>query len=150
MSTAQEIKDIIARNRSDIYKKDYTFFEVDTFAKCVDYVEKESATCAHCTELLSDMVNLAECYPKMLNNGSSGRTEFQQRLSVYTTHLATVHGYKRKGLFMPLYTMGGLAFGTIVGLISGQWLICLALGMIIGYIIGSTLDRKVVRTGKTF
>ena len=150
MSTAQEIKDIIARNRGEIYKKDYTFFEVDTFAKCVDYVEKESATCSHCTELLSDMANLAESYPQMLNNGSTGRTEFQQRLLAYTSHLASVHGYKRKGIFMPLYTMGGLSVGALIGLISGQFLICVASGMIIGYIIGSSLDRRAVRTGKTF
>ena len=148
MPTAHEIKDIIANNRSEIYKKDYTFFEVDTLSKCADYVEKESSTCSQCAEYLTDMADLAACYPQMLNSGSKGRSEFQNRLSVYTTHLRNAHGYKRKGVYMPIYTMALLLVGLLAGFISGQYLICMATGMIIGYIIGSTLDRRVAKNGK--
>lgn len=148
MPTAQEIKDIIANNRSEIYKKDYTFFEVDTLSKCADYVEKESSTCSQCASLLTDMADLASCYPAMLNGGSKGRSEFQQRLSAYTNHLRSAHGYRRKGVYMPLYTMALLLVGLLAGLISGHYLICMAIGMITGYIIGSTLDRRVAKNDK--
>lgn len=150
MPTAQEIKDIIARNRAEIYKKDYTFFEVDTFAKCADYVEKESANCPECRALLNDMVLLAERYPEMLNNGSSGRNKFQQHLNQYTSHLSDKHGYRRKGIYMPIYTMAGLAIGALAGWISGYYLVCMASCMILGYTIGSVLDRKAIKNGKTF
>ena len=59
MPTAQEIKDIIAENRKEIYKKDYTFFEVDTFAKCVDYVERESADCPECRAYSKSVIALS-------------------------------------------------------------------------------------------
>ncbi|MBO4371849.1 MAG: hypothetical protein J5826_02860 [Bacteroidales bacterium] len=150
MPTAQEIKDIIAENRKEIYKKDYTFFEVDTFAKCVDYVERESANCPECRALLNDMAELAKNYPEMLNSGSSGRDKFQMHLSTYTSHLSEKHGYKRKGIYMPIYTMAGIAVGALLGWITGYYLICMASGMILGYIIGTTLDRRSRRNGKTF
>lgn len=149
MPTAQEIKDTIERNRAEIYKKDYTFFEVDTFVKCVGYVEKESVSCNECRALLSDMADIAERYPQMLNSGSKGRAEFQEHISQYEFHLKDAHGYRRKGIYMPLYTMAGLALGALAGWISGFYLISMASGMILGYIIGSALDRKTSRTGKT-
>lgn len=149
MPTAQSIKEEIEKHRGEIYKKDYTFFEVDTLYKSAVCVEQESSQCVECAAMLEDMQALAAEYPQMLNNGSHGRSEYQKRLSKYLEHLRKAHGYTRKGFFQPVYMAIGLLFGLLAGWISQHFTICMGIGLVIGYIAGAIRDRKAEKSGKT-
>ncbi|MBO4243470.1 MAG: hypothetical protein J6V76_00735 [Bacteroidales bacterium] len=149
MPTAQSIKEEIEKHRSEIYKKDYTFFEVDTLYKCAVCVEHESSECAECASMLDDMQALAAEYPRMLNNGSSGRSEYEKRLSKYLEHLRKAHGYTRKGFFQPVYMALGLVVGLLAGLVIGHYTACMGVGLVAGYIAGAVRDRKAEKNGKT-
>jgi len=148
MATAQSIKEEISKHRDEIYKKDYTFYQIDTLAKCAVKVEAEAENCPLCAEMLTDMEKLASEYPQLLNSGSVGRASYEKRLNVYVDHLRQKHGYVREGFYMPVCIAVGLAVGFVAGWLSGYYVPCMAVAMVIGYIVGTAKDRHVRKKGK--
>ena len=160
MATLDEIQKSLEENRQRIYKKDYTFFNVEYISTLAKASIREGCNCRECCANTEKLALLASGYPELINSGEEGKRSLEDSMDGITKHLASQHGYARTGWYRALYSligMGiGLALALIVILAAGDhignskvvFLTVLFVAVFAGYIVGGRKDASYKRNHK--
>lgn len=152
MATLDEIQKSLEDNRQRIYKKDYTFFNVEYIATLAKASIREGCNCKECCANTEKLALLASTYPELINSGEEGKKSLEDSMDVVTKHLSTQHGYARAGWYKALYSLIGMGAGLLLAMIvvlaAGSrfenpkvvFLVVMFLAVLAGYIAGSRKD----------
>jgi hypothetical protein len=152
MATLDDIQKSLDDNRQRIYKKDYTFFNIDYIATLAKASIREGCDCRECCANTEKLALLASGYPELINSGEEGKRSLEDSMDNITKHLATQHGYARTGWYRALYSLRGIGVGLVVALmvallLGGRlenpkmvFLSVLFVAILVGYVVGSRKD----------
>ncbi|MBR2104244.1 MAG: hypothetical protein IJ933_03050 [Bacteroidales bacterium] len=152
MATLDDIQKSLEDNRPRIYKKDYTFFNIEYIATLAKASIREGCNCRECCANTEKLALLASGYPELINSGEEGKRSLEDGMDNITKHLASEHGYARAGWYRALYSLVGMGAGLVVALIAvllmGDrlanpkvvFLAVLFVAIFAGYVVGSRKD----------
>lgn len=121
MTSLEQIKANLEANRPKVYKKDYTFYQLDFLSTLAKACENESSGCSRCRANLELLVALSLTFPELLQSGEPGKRKLESDMDGVFDHLSKEHGYSRRGWYKSLYSMYGIAAGLATGSIAA-WL----------------------------
>jgi hypothetical protein len=153
-----KIKIQVDENFEKLHKKDFKFYQVDTFLKLAKKVDEFSSDCIDCKSLKRKIEEASENLDFYLNGEISSRRSYEKILNEISKHIRKTHK-----VFPKQYNLYSFSFfGIIAGLFLG-WLIALLIdetylkgglilgftvGLIAGRIVGKIRDRKLHQAGK--
>lgn len=148
----------IIENNEKLYKKDFKFYQVDTFLKLAKKTDEFSPTCVDCKLLKRKVEDVSENLDTYLNGEIASRRSYEKILNEINDHVKRIHkiypkqynlylfsflgilagmgvGWLIAWLFDENYVKGGLIFGFVIGLIAGR-------------IIGKVRDNNLLKEGR--
>ncbi len=147
-----QVSKIINDQKENLYKRDFKFFQVDVLLKLAKKIDHYSSECNECNNYKKEILELSEQIPELLNNSLKGRREFEKNIDKYRNHLKRKHKLMPERYYISLYSLLGTVIGITVGLIAAlliNWhivkftvLLCFAIGLIVGRIIGNRKEKK--------
>ncbi len=160
MATLDEIQKSLEDNRQRIYKKDYTFFNVEYISTLAKASIREGCNCRECCANTEKLALLASGYPELINSGEEGKRSLEDSMDNITKHLASQHGYARTGWYKALYSLFGMGAGLVLAVIvvwlaggvientKAAFLTVLFVAVLVGFFVGSRKDATYKRNHK--
>lgn len=115
MTSADTIARSLEQNRPKVFKKDYTFYNLDFIQRLAKASEKEGCRCKRCQDNMERLAVLSDTFPELIEMGSSGKQTLENGMDGIFSHLKDEHGYVRAGWYKPLYGVWGMAAGIAIG-----------------------------------
>ncbi len=130
-----------------LYKNDFKFFQVDTFLKIAQKIDRFSGECAVCKESKQVSEELAENLFEYLKGDLKSRKAFEKKVNAMHDHLRKAHKIYPPSYFTSFYSLLGVIFGMLAGAlaaylsISGFMKQSLLFGFVIGLLVGRIAGR---------
>ena len=142
-----------------LYKNDFKFFQVDTFLKMAQKIDRFANECDYCKQSKEISEELAENLFEYLKGDMKSRKAFEKKVNAIQDHLQKKHNVYPPSYFLSLYSLFGVIFGLIAGAVIAQLtipgfmkqslLFGFVIGLIIGRILGKRKDKKQAKQGLT-
>ncbi|MCF6240107.1 MAG: hypothetical protein L3J74_02030 [Bacteroidales bacterium] len=140
-----------------LYKNDFKFFQVDTFLKVAQKIDRFSDECPVCKESKQISEELAENLFEYLKGDVKSRKAFEKKINAMHDHVRKAHNIYPPFYFTSFYSLLGVVFGllagaliaylTIPGFIKQSLLFGFVIGLVIGRILGRIKDNRQAKAG---
>lgn len=155
----KKIEKTITEENEKLYKNDFKFYQVDSFLKIANKIDRFSPHCKSCHKAITVSEDLAENLFEYLKGDVHSRRSYEKKLDKMNKHLRKEHHIYPKQYFISLYSfigvIGGLLLGafisyiTIPGFMKQSLLFGFVAGLITGRILGKIKDNKLKKAGQT-
>lgn len=142
-----------------LYKNDFKFFQVDTFLKIAQKIDRFSGECTVCKESKQISEELTENLFEYLKGDLKSRKAFEKKVNAMHDHLRKVHNIYPPSYFTSFYSLLGVILGmlagaliaylSIPGFLKQSLLFGFVLGLITGRILGKIKDKNQYKKGLT-
>ncbi|MEN8123327.1 MAG: hypothetical protein ABFS35_23520 [Bacteroidota bacterium] len=154
----KKLEKTVLEENEKLYKRDFKFYQVDSFLKAAKKVDRFASQCTSCKESKSISEDIAENLFDYLKGDVKSRRIYEKKLDTMNKHLRKEHSIYPKQYFISLYSLmgvlGGLLLGafisyiTIPGFMKQSLLFGFVAGLIAGRILGKIKDKKLEKAGK--
>jgi hypothetical protein len=134
--------------KETIYHSDYKFYQIDKFSKASEKVQLLSKECSECSNLKSEIEEVANHIDEYFKGNSSKRRDYEYRFDLVINHLKKTHGYYPREYFVSLYSVYGLFIGGLIGYLAviifspANWIYGLSLGAVLAMFYTRYLGKK--------
>ncbi len=148
----------VDENIEKLYKKDYKFYQVDTFLKLSKKIDELSVNCIDCKSLKKKAEDISENLDTYLRGEIALRKSYEKTLNEISDHVKKVHK-----VFPNQYNLYSFSFFGIIAGMGLGWLITwlidetylkgglifgFTIGLIVGRIVGKLRDRELHKEGR--
>lgn len=132
------------------------FFRFDELKRNIGRIGKNESECKGCADFKPEIESLSGTLSEAIHVPGSARRELDRLIFRLSNHMMKEHGLFPPHRFGYVCSLTGMAAGLLVGLVlmkvvpELRWHIPaagVAAGLIVGWISGSTKDRKIKREG---
>ncbi|MCQ2249596.1 MAG: hypothetical protein MJZ66_00655 [Bacteroidales bacterium] len=158
MTSVDTISRNLEDNRTKVYKKDYSFFNLGSVLALAKVSDAESCQCKRCQANMERLAQFSETYPDLIAMGEAGKRNLEDGLDDIFQHLAKEHGYSRKGWYKSLYGAIGLGVGLLAGILAAllasdgngrvAFAVAATIPLVAGYAWGGRKDFLAEKAGK--
>ncbi len=148
----------VDKNIEKLYKKDYKFYQVDTFLKLAKKIDEFSVDCIECKSLKKKAEDVSENLDTYLNGEIALRRRYEKTLNEIGNHVKKVHKVFPKQYNLYSFSFFGIIAGMGLGwlitwliddtYLKGGLIFGFTIGLIVGRIIGKIRDKELLKEGR--
>jgi len=148
---------IIEKNEK-LYKKDFKFYQVDTFLKLAKKTDEFSSSCRDCKLLKQKVEEVSENLDTYLSGEIASRRSYEKILNEISDHIKKIHKVYPKQYNLYTFSFFGIITGLVLGwlvawlinenYVKGGLILGFVIGLLAGRIIGKIRDKNLAKEGR--